>query len=266
MSCLKFWCFRLGVGRSRFGVALLAFSSLAVISIPAQTITQSNDTLPRVVEHAQPIYPPLARTARIEGDVRIKITTNADSVKDAEVESGHPLLRQAAVDNVKTWKFATHEPGIFHVTFRYKLLLDNVEVIFPESTVVHIMAPPPELFITHADLGLGTWLAHLSSSYGEFQCVLDLAYSGPDDREWVEGKMKTFGGQWEDIDSAFYKDGLFGFTVNLREPNGHHVRTFFVGKIIGKRISGTFVDDTGVTGQWSATRVHQKSKSPAPEL
>ena len=56
-----------------------------------------------------------------DGDVRVRFVTDGESVTDAIVDSGHPLLRPAAQENVRTWKFASHTPGTFYVTFRYKL-------------------------------------------------------------------------------------------------------------------------------------------------
>lgn len=242
---------------------LFALSSYLSTSVAAQTATQSaavqsNDTLPPVIEHAQPIYPPLARTARIEGDVLIRITTDGESVKDTEVESGHPLLRQAAVDNVKTWKFARHEPGIFHVTFRYKLISSDVDVEFIDpSPIVRILVEPQQAILDYIDVSLGTWKVHMRSANGEADYIFKLAYSGPTDNEWLDGEVISSNGKSEDIQSGYYQNGLFGFTVELRQ-NGHDgTRTYFVGKIKGNTISGTLIDDRGVRGEWNAVKIHK---------
>src|SRR5258708_6049826 len=102
----------------------------------AAAAQESSEILPRVVQHAEPMYPPLARQTRIQGEVLVKITTDGESVLNAEAEKGHPLLRTAAEDNAKTWKFVAHPPGTFHVTFRYKLLSDNVDVEFLELPAI----------------------------------------------------------------------------------------------------------------------------------
>jgi len=108
---------------------------------------------PNVVEHAEPGYPSLARMARIMGDVRVRFTTDGQSVISAEAETGHELLRQFAVENVRTWKFAAHDPSTFHVTFRYKILSNENYVVFlPSPVVVEIAAPPPPLYIDCARL------------------------------------------------------------------------------------------------------------------
>jgi hypothetical protein len=230
---------------------LILFIPVLAIDIIAQT----DRPLPAVVKHAQPIYPPLARTARIEGDVSIKIMTDGESVKEVEVEGGHPLLRQAAEDNIRSWKFAPHDPGTFHVTFRYQLLTGDVYVQFPESSpIVRIIASPPHLFIDYAYVSLGTWDTRLISRYGESRYLLKLYFSGPDYREWLGGKVIDSKGKSDEIDSGYYKNNMFGFAVKLRQENGHRVRTFLTGKIKENSIAGAFVDDAGVTGQWIAVR------------
>jgi TonB family protein len=59
-----------------------------------------------LVKLAPPIYPPLARQARIMGDVKIQLTVRQDgSVETAELFSGHPMLKQAALDSAKKSQF-----------------------------------------------------------------------------------------------------------------------------------------------------------------
>ncbi len=58
------------------------------------------------IQIVTPVYPPLAKTARIQGDVKFLVTIAADgTVQDAEFESGHPLLAQAAKDAVMQWVY-----------------------------------------------------------------------------------------------------------------------------------------------------------------
>lgn len=53
-----------------------------------------------------PIYPPLARQTRITGDVELALKIRGDgSVESVEVVSGHPLLRQAALESAKRSSF-----------------------------------------------------------------------------------------------------------------------------------------------------------------
>jgi len=68
----------------------------------AQTVT-TPEILPTTVvlsKLSPPVYPPLARRAHISGDVLILVSVRSDgTVEKAEVLSGHPLLKQSAVDS-----------------------------------------------------------------------------------------------------------------------------------------------------------------------
>ena len=125
--------------------------SVLLASVPRIVAQEVPDVLPKVVQHSEPIYPPLARQTRIQGEVRVKVTTDGESVRTAEAEAGHPLLRGAVEDDVRTWKFVTHTPGSFHVTFRYKLMSGNEDVEFLESpAIVEILIAPQEVIIEYA--------------------------------------------------------------------------------------------------------------------
>jgi TonB family protein len=59
-----------------------------------------------LIEQTKPIYPPLARTARVEGVVVLEGTVNVHGrVENLKMISGHPLLVDAAISAVKKWKY-----------------------------------------------------------------------------------------------------------------------------------------------------------------
>jgi len=55
-----------------------------------------------------PMYPQLAAQGRVQGVVKLTFTLAARAAEPTNVEvvSGHPMLKGAALENVKTWKFA----------------------------------------------------------------------------------------------------------------------------------------------------------------
>jgi TonB family protein len=230
--------------------------------VPMAMAQQSSEALPQVVQHTQPTYPPLARQTRIDGEVRVRFITDGESVIDAVSESGHPLLCTAAEENVRTWKFVAHTPGTFHVTFRYKFATDATEVSFLESpAIVQVEAPTPVIGgIVWAWLDLGTWKAQLSSPHGKTWQVFSLSYSGPNE-DWLDGNAVGPKGKKEEIDFGHKEGDFLAFTVNLRQPDGQDTKTFFVGKMSKYKIVGTFVDNAGITGEWTAVRLADKPKS-----
>lgn len=74
-----------------------------------------------IVSRINPIYPPLAKQARISGMVKLEGVIATDgTVQQLKVISGHPLLVPAALAAVKLWRYRpTHLNG------------DPVEVIAP---------------------------------------------------------------------------------------------------------------------------------------
>jgi TonB family protein len=65
-----------------------------------------------VINYIKPVYPPLAKQARIQGTVRFNVVINKDgTIQDIQVESGHPLLAEAALDAVRQW---TYKPTLLN--------------------------------------------------------------------------------------------------------------------------------------------------------
>jgi TonB family protein len=79
----------------------------------------------RFSNYAAPIYPRLAEMARIQGDVRLRITMDVQtgSVNDVQAVSGHPLLQRAALDAARHWQFQqdAQMPESFESTVRFGL-------------------------------------------------------------------------------------------------------------------------------------------------
>jgi TonB family protein len=65
-----------------------------------------------LVSRVDPVYPPLAKQAQIQGTVSLSAVIGKDGhVQDIRVISGHPLLVQAALDAVKEWVYRTTSPN-----------------------------------------------------------------------------------------------------------------------------------------------------------
>lgn len=60
----------------------------------------------KIISRVQPIYPAIARQARIQGTVKLHAIIDKDgTIQSLEVVSGPPLLIQAAVSAVKQWRY-----------------------------------------------------------------------------------------------------------------------------------------------------------------
>jgi TonB family protein len=55
---------------------------------------------------AEPVYPPLAKQSKVQGDVVLEVNiTKEGKVENLTVVSGHPLLTAAAIDAVRQWEY-----------------------------------------------------------------------------------------------------------------------------------------------------------------
>lgn len=82
----------------------------------------------RVRLEGKPVYPPFARQAGLEGPVDVTLAVDdAGRPISCSAETGHPLLKQAALDAARTWRFypATRlgrpVPGIYRIHFEFRL-------------------------------------------------------------------------------------------------------------------------------------------------
>ena len=72
----------------------------------AQRVLKGNAVL---VNFSQPLYPSLARQANIYGDVIVAVTVHPDGKTEVAFESGHPMLKQAALDSAQQSGFECRE-------------------------------------------------------------------------------------------------------------------------------------------------------------
>ena len=85
---------------------------------------------PVLVNKVDPVYPELARRAKVEGNVILNVRTdeegNVEHIKVAQ--SKDPLLNRAAIDAVRQWKYepfyykGKRNPILFTVTVRFRLV------------------------------------------------------------------------------------------------------------------------------------------------
>jgi TonB family protein len=61
----------------------------------------------KLIRRVEPVYPELAKQARVQGRVVLVITVDEEgNVSEIKVTNGHPLLYEAAVMAVRQWKYS----------------------------------------------------------------------------------------------------------------------------------------------------------------
>jgi protein TonB len=76
------------------------------VAAPQRVRVSAGVTSGLLVRKVNPVYPPLARQARISGTVVLRAVISKDgSIENLALVSGHPMLAPAAIDAVKQWKY-----------------------------------------------------------------------------------------------------------------------------------------------------------------
>lgn len=59
-----------------------------------------------LIYRVQPVYPPIARQARIQGTVELRaIISKTGTIENLAVVGGHPMLVTSAVEAVRQWRY-----------------------------------------------------------------------------------------------------------------------------------------------------------------
>ena len=127
-----------GVRSAPANVVLSLFDSITRVAPPEHRVAQPVVTRPvppppaeprrisalhpaRLLHRVEPVYPMIARTARISGTVELTGVIATDGrIRELRVVSGHPFLAQAALEAVRQW---VYEPTVLNG--------EPVEVIAP---------------------------------------------------------------------------------------------------------------------------------------
>lgn len=233
----------------RFTLLLLVTIAWCV-GLPAQ---ENARALPEVTEHGPVGYPPLARQARITGQVHLRLTTNGHAVTDVTVVDGHPLLVQAAVDSARTWKFVEHVPGTFDVTFNFRLPAD--ETFLQQPGIIEVVAEPG------GSIGKYTlpenWHARVRNAHINVDTTLTLwtyVYKSAEPLPEMDGYTTGPQGQERSVRQAHIDGDMLGFDATLDDKYGQRLKLSMIGKMSGDNIKGVFLDYWGIGGTWVADR------------
>jgi TonB family protein len=110
---------------------LIACVSFSSAQIRAQRVRVSAGVETGLLQSkVDPVYPPLARQARIQGQVILQvIISKTGDVENVQLVSGHPMLAPAAIEAVKQWKYRPYllngEPVIVETQVQVNFALSD---------------------------------------------------------------------------------------------------------------------------------------------
>jgi TonB family protein len=131
-------------GRCRRIVYSLILYSIGIIICQAEDSSTMGDHKimgPLLLIRGEiPLYPTVARQARLKGNVNLHVKLKEGEVASVEVRSSAALmLIESAKQNVKTWRFEQDKNGSFEVNFIYDF--EKEEVIVPENPHIEMKLP-----------------------------------------------------------------------------------------------------------------------------
>ncbi len=86
--------------------AQATIKTITVTGAPKPLAVPSSEQAKKLIHQVAPVYPPLAQTARIEGEVFLSLLIGRDGiVKKAEALHGHPYLIPAALKAAAQWTY-----------------------------------------------------------------------------------------------------------------------------------------------------------------
>ena len=87
------------------GIIGSARNNLPTVSVDRVRVS-SGVASGNLINKVQPVYPPIARTNRIAGQVVLHaLISKSGNIENLQVVSGHPMLTQSALEAVRQWKY-----------------------------------------------------------------------------------------------------------------------------------------------------------------
>jgi len=116
------------------------------VTLPTQVSQPEMQAL--LIHKVDPVYPPLAHQARVQGTVVLQIVIDkSGSVVNLQLVSGHPMLAPAAIEAVKQWKYQPYtvdgSPVEVQTQVQVNFSLSNQPIVGVIGSVASGYALPP---------------------------------------------------------------------------------------------------------------------------
>ena len=116
----------------------------------ARNVSEAPNDQPPVVAAVAPIFPPIARQARVEGDVKVEVKIDKNgTVQSTKIISGHPLVQRASETAATKWRFGSlgQEPSVRTVQLTFRFDCVDRDKLAADSTITFI--PPYEVEVKY---------------------------------------------------------------------------------------------------------------------
>jgi Gram-negative bacterial TonB protein C-terminal len=110
--------------RAMAAVGFVLFVVMSGSALPYTSDDEASKPEAKIAKLSEPIYPPLARAAHVDGDVSLKVRLRADgTVESVDDIAGHPMLKKAAIESAERSQFDCSrctEPIALYLTYTFR--------------------------------------------------------------------------------------------------------------------------------------------------
>jgi TonB family protein len=110
-------------GQAKLSSVMSGYRGIAVTHPPSAELLEKATF--NFTHYVAPIYPQIAKAARVQGDVKLtfEVDPQTGATRNVAVTSGHPMLVQAVYDATRLWRFETpiQNDAPQHATLRFVL-------------------------------------------------------------------------------------------------------------------------------------------------
>ncbi|HKS74825.1 MAG TPA: energy transducer TonB, partial [Terriglobales bacterium] len=95
-----------GAAGGTFGSAFGSKGPTVKVAPPKKVSISAGVEEGLLIQKTQPVYPPIAKAARVQGTVVLQATISKQgTITDLHVVSGPAMLQQSALEAVRTWRY-----------------------------------------------------------------------------------------------------------------------------------------------------------------
>jgi protein TonB len=99
-----------GLGGGNANVSMFSGHGQPTVKVSRPVAISSGVATGMLIQRTPPDYPPLAKTAHVAGTVELHATISTNgTIKDLHAVSGPVMLRQAALDAVRNWRYKPYK-------------------------------------------------------------------------------------------------------------------------------------------------------------
>jgi len=132
-----------------FGLAMAILGGLPSTGAPAHTTRRLPREPPAVLAAAAPVFPGMAFSAGLGGDVTVEAHLDASGAVWYAQASGPRLMKDACEVAARRWRFSPDKDGVETRTVQLTFTFTRLKTTLPEENMTPVFYPPYRVEVMH---------------------------------------------------------------------------------------------------------------------